>query len=69
MSDERRVRVTVSKTFQQVQFEPVHVEISLEDTVRGDTSAFVDGLGTEVLILLRNELEKIPGYKPYNDEG
>lgn len=65
MSDGQKIKITVGKTFQQKQFEPIHVEISLEDTVQGETAVFSDELGTQVLKLLRNELEKLPGYTPY----
>jgi hypothetical protein len=54
----------MSKTFQQKEYEPVKVELTISDNVVGELQPFIDTLFSQVASNLKRQIERIPG-NPY----
>lgn len=68
MAEPQRVTLTMSKTFQQKEYEPVKVELSISDNVVGELQPFIHNLFSQVALGLRKQMERIPG-NPYVEKG
>lgn len=58
-----KITLTISKTFQQEQFEPICVELTTTVSVHGDFHACVDEVFLETAKALKRQLKEIDGYK------
>lgn len=68
MAEPQRVTLTMSKTFQQKEYEPVKIELTISDNVVGETGPFIDNMFQDLAKHLKRQIERVPG-NPYGTKG